>query len=245
MFPCCSVGSWCIFSRKLIRAYNRRCDFYARLHAFFIVVISTSAIVSTFVFHSLTPRLFVFLLLGEETAVSTAACYYCCTSTTTFPQCWSRQLAAHSFGPVLTARPEVDAHWSFVKVEERETPTNTFSPFSHFLFAVFRFPSFLMPPSVLSGFLRFVAAGSDGGGVKCRTGLYKLRRGERMDEKEEWTDTGHSVCVRAHVRVFQSACCRHWGQSVNRNVCAVQHTGTVVDLLTDGLLQPHRRTHSY
>lgn len=123
---------------------------------------------------------------------------------------------------MLTGRPEVDAHWSFVKVEERETPTNTFSPFSPFLFAVFRFPSFLMPPSVLSGFLRFVAAGSDGGGVKCRTGLYKLRRGESMDEKEEWADTGHSVCVCARtcfsIYVLQTL------RSVSKSECVCSAT---------------------
>lgn len=111
------------------------------------------------------------------------SCYYChhFSSMLIWPA------GCSFFGPMSTDRPEMDAHWSFVKGKERQTPTNAFP----FFFSVFCFPSFLMSPCVLSGFLWFVAAGSDRGGGKSRAGLYKLRSGERMDEKEAWRDTGH------------------------------------------------------
>lgn len=123
---------------------------YAKLDAFIILAIWTNAIVSTLIFLSQTLQLFIFLLQGEETAAFSAACYYCCTSTTTFPQRWSRQLVAHSLALCWQIGWRL-MPTGLLSKGKKERPPLTPSHLPHrLLYAVFTFPSFLMPPSVLS-----------------------------------------------------------------------------------------------
>lgn len=154
------------------------------LNTFSTVATSTNAIVSRLVFRSLTPCLFVFLLLRWRNCCLHCGLLLWLHIHHHFPSVLIQTAGCSLFGPVLTERPEVDAHRSFCQRGRKRDPRQhliTFVPY-FLLFSVL--PLFLASSSVLSGSLRFVAAGSDGGGVKCSAGLYKVRRRERMDEKE-------------------------------------------------------------
>lgn len=136
MFSGCSVDDVFFFQEVNISLWPA---VYAKLNAFLIVLwlVSTNALFLVFLWQ--TPRLFVFPFWGEETAAFPAACYYCCTSTTTFPQRRSRQLAAHSLALCWQIGWRLMPTGLLSKGKERETPTNTF----------------LLPPSPPSVFMLF------------------------------------------------------------------------------------------
>lgn len=154
-----------------MNAYDQRWDFFilrlihlSLLHARPIKLIQLSLFfyrryLDSLYSSSQLKKLLPFLWLVVITAHPTA-----------FPQCWCRQLAAFSVAPCWQIDPEVDAHWSFVRREERETLTDT----PVFSWCCFHFP--LFSNASLCTLKLSAICGSDGG-VKEWSGGLALKSG--------------------------------------------------------------------
>lgn len=112
-------------------------------------------------------HLYCLLLVGA--AVVIVGFCYCCASTIFHP-CWSSQLAAYS----VALCQQIGLRWmptGLLLEGKKERPPLMPPPLTIFWFSLF-----LMSPPVLSGFLWFVAAGSDRGGGNCRLVLMEEKR---------------------------------------------------------------------
>lgn len=123
-----------------MRTYIRGCIFTSVWMHFSLLsslpLMLLAVVLAVLVFLLPTPWLFTFLPFCRSNCCHSRL-YCSCYDCHHFSSMLIWPAGCSFFGLVSTDRTEMDAHWSFVKGKERQTPTNAFPFFCCFLFSLF------------------------------------------------------------------------------------------------------------